>query len=176
MYCIRGDSRKVNLILKHLFIAFLGGGWTAFAKDYIPDPERTPGALYSHVTQSNASLTVCIAGWTRTIRPSSSYTGRLKTQQMHALHLPGRAKDYEEDHLVPLCVGGHPNDPRNLWPQPRRGQWTAKVKDQLEASVCRAVCRGAMTLDEGRAIFLRPDWTREYVKFFELEGAAARFD
>jgi len=26
-----------------------------------------------------------------------------------------------------------------------------------------------MTLEEGQAIFLRPDWTTEYEKFFELK-------
>ena len=88
---------------------------------------------------------------------------------MRALHFQGKAGDYEENHLVPLCVGTHPTDHRNLLPQPRRGKWSAKIKDQLEGSVCRAVCRGAMTLEEGRAIFLRPDWTKEYGKFFGLE-------
>jgi len=83
--------------------------------------------------------------------------------------LPGTAKDYHEDHLVPLCVGGDPSDPRNLWPQPIRGRWTDKIKDQLESSVCRAVCRGAMTLHEGQALFLKPDWTQTYIKFFRLE-------
>ena len=67
---------------------------------------------------------------------------------------------------MPLCVGRHPSDPRNLWPEPVVGQWSASVKDQLE--VCRAVCRGAMTLREGQAIFLCPDWTKAYEKFFEL--------
>jgi hypothetical protein len=42
------------------------------------------------------------------------------------------------------------------------------VKDQLEGSVCRAVCKGAMTLLEGQDIFLRPDWTKEYENFFIL--------
>jgi len=63
----------------------------------------------------------------------------------------------------------NPTDHRNPWPQPRRGQWSAKIKDQLETSVCRAVCKGAMTLEEVQAIFLRPDWTTEYEKFFELK-------
>jgi hypothetical protein len=88
---------------------------------------------------------------------------------MRAEHLLGSAREYEEDHLVPLCVGGSPRDRRNLWPQPRSGQWTAAFKDQLETSVCRAVCRGAMTLKEARQVFLRPDWTKEYEKFFELQ-------
>jgi hypothetical protein len=71
--------------------------------------------------------------------------------------------------LVPLCVGGHPSDPRNLWPQPIRGRWTDKIKDQLESSVCRALCRGDMTLQEGQALFLKPDWTKTYLEFFHLK-------
>jgi hypothetical protein len=39
--------------------------------------------------------------------------------------------------------------------------------------VCRAVCRGNMTLEEGQAIFLQPDWTKEYSKFFGLERSSA---
>ena len=49
------------------------------------------------------------------------------------------------------------------------GRWTDKVKDQLESSVCRQVCKGDITLKEGRAIFLQPDWTNEYEKFFERQ-------
>lgn len=139
-----------------------------FAQDFTPDHERTPGAINHRVMQSNIERTICVPGWTKTIRPPTSYTNKLKARQMRELGLPGEAKDYEEDHLVPLCVGGHPTDHRNLWPEPWEGQWSAKFKDQLEASVCRAVCKGAMTLEEGRAIFLAPDWTTEYEKFFGL--------
>ena len=138
----------------------------AFAQDFIPDHERNPGALNPNVKQDNIAETVCVPGWTKKIRPPTSYTNRLKAEQMREERLPGDASDYEEDHVVPLCVGGSPRDPRNLWPEPREGQWAAKFKDQLEASVCRAVCRGAMTLEEGRAIFLAPEWTKEYEKFF----------
>jgi hypothetical protein len=135
----------------------------------VPHRDRTPGVIGHRVTQANINSTICVPGWTATVRPESSYTSKLKTKQMRALHLRGKASEYEEDHLVPLCIGGHPTDRRNLWPQPRRGQRSAKIKDQLETSVCRAVCRRAMTLEEGQAIFLRPDWTKEYVKFFELQ-------
>lgn len=142
---------------------------STWAQDYIPDHQRTPGALDRKITQGSIAETICVPGWTATVRPPTSYTNRLKAQQMRAEHLPGNARDYEEDHLVPLCVGGSPRDRHNLWPQPRSGQWTATFKDQLEASVCRAVCRGAMTLEQGQQIFLRPDWTKEYEKFFELQ-------
>lgn len=154
-----------------LFICLATSFTSTLAQDAappIPNHDRTPGAINRHVTQTNIAQTVCVPGWTSTIRPPTSYTNRLKAQQMRALQLPGHAKDYEEDHLVPLCVGGHPTDRRNLWLEPRKGRWSAKFKDQLEKSVCRAVCKGAMTLEEGQAIFLAPDWTKEYERFFEL--------
>ena len=33
--------------------------------------------------------------------------------------------DYEEDHLIPLELGGAPRDPNNLWPEPRYGNKNA---------------------------------------------------
>jgi hypothetical protein len=62
---------------------------------------------------------------------------------MRQRRLPGSAADYEEDHFIPLELGGHPTDPRNLWPQPIE---QAKRKDRLELSLNRAVCAGRMTL------------------------------
>ena len=149
-----------------LMLASLLAPAIAWAQQYIPDRERSPGVVYPYVTQDNIKETACVASWTRRVRPSSSYTTRLKVQQMREFGLAGDIDHYDEDHLVPLCVGGHPRDPRNLWPQPVKGRWRSAIKDQLEASVCRAVCRGDMTLQEGQAIFLAPDWTKEYERFF----------
>jgi len=53
---------------------------------------------------------------------------------MYALGLQGPPHDYEEDHLVPLCAGGAPEDHRDLRLQPRNGEWGAAAKDQLEES------------------------------------------
>ena len=80
----------------------------------MPDHQRTPGVINPNVTQENISTTVCVAGFTKTIRPPSSYTSRLKAKQMRELGLPGTMHDYHEDLLVRLCVGGHPSDERNL--------------------------------------------------------------
>jgi hypothetical protein len=165
--------RLDHSLLAIALAALLPSTSLTWAQSYIPDPERTPGAAYPYVTQDNIKETACVASWTRRVRPSSSYTTRLKVQQMREFGLAGDIDDYDEDHLVPLCVGGHPRDPRNLWPQPVKGRWTSAIKDQLEASVCRAVCRGDMTLEEGQAIFLQPDWTKEYSKFFGLERSSA---
>lgn len=148
----------------------LGASLSVWAQEApsIPHHETTPGATNPAVTQANVTQTACVSGWTKTVRPPSSYTSKLKATQIHMQHLPGTARDYHEDHLVPLCVGGAPRDTENLWPQPLQGKWTAAVKDQLESSVCRAVCRGDMTLQEGQAVFLAPDWTKEYERFFGL--------
>jgi hypothetical protein len=151
------------LPLAALFVSL--SAWAQEAP-YVPDGVRTPGAMNLEITQENIAGTVCVPGYTKAIRPPSTYTNKVKARQMRELDLPGTAQDYHEDHLVPLCVGGHPSDERNLWPQPLTGKWSTKEKDQLEASVCRQVCRGDITLEEGRAIFLAPDWTREYEKYF----------
>ncbi len=155
---------------RFLLLLLAGCLLAATSHTYIPDHKRTPGAINPKVTQENLHATVCMSGWSRTVRPPATYY-RLKAKQMRELGLPGSAHDYHEDHLVPLCAGGHPTDPRNLWPQPLMGRWTDKVKDQLESSVCRQVCRGNITLKQGQAIFLdEPDWTKAYLKYFPERG------
>jgi len=48
----------------------------------LPDPELTPGVFYSVVRQRTIKTTICKHGWTATIRPPTSYTNKLKLQQM----------------------------------------------------------------------------------------------
>src|SRR5438045_2342486 len=45
-------------------------------------PTHTPGARYSKVTQATISSTICVRGWTATIRPPASYTNALKRAQL----------------------------------------------------------------------------------------------
>jgi hypothetical protein len=74
--------------------------------------------------------------------------------------------DYEEDHLVPLDLGGSPIDPRNLWPQPRTSAdgWNANLKDELEAILGRLVCSGRLPLaDAQRAI--AANWIEAYRRY-----------
>jgi hypothetical protein len=67
---------------------------------------------------------------------------------------------------VPLGVGGSPHDRRNLWPEPRHGEWNADRKDELEDAVHELVCRHEMTLEQGQAVFLR-DWREGYRRYVE---------
>jgi hypothetical protein len=104
---------------------------------------HTPGVVNPGVTQTNLRGTVCKHGWTRTIRPPTSYTNALKLQQLRAYGLRGPPSAYQEDHLISLELGGNPTDPRNLWPEPYP---RASRVDQIENELNRRVCTGQLTL------------------------------
>ena len=73
-----------------------------------PDPETTPGVTNPQVTQANIQKTICVRGWTGTIRPPQSYTGTLKTRQLQAPRFEDKnSAHYEEDHFISLELGGH---------------------------------------------------------------------
>lgn len=48
----------------------------------LPDPRLTPGAINPEVTRDNIDSTICVPGFTRTIRPPARYTSRLKREQL----------------------------------------------------------------------------------------------
>ena len=114
---------------------------------YHADPVRSPGVLNPDVTQANIDSTICMHGWTRTIRPSTSYTNDLKRKQMREYGVEGSLSDYQEDHLISLELGGHPTDPRNLWPEPYP---RASEVDSIENELNAKVCAGELTLEEAR--------------------------
>jgi hypothetical protein len=124
-------------------------------------PVTTPGFLNPAVTQANIKTTICVSGYTTTIRPSASYTTKLKLKQMNDLHLPGKASDYEEDHLISLEIGGNPTNPLNLWPQAWVGTYNAHNKDQLENKMKKLVCNGTVTLDFAQKAVAK-DWISAY--------------
>jgi hypothetical protein len=118
----------------------------------LPDSVCTPGAADPRVTQDNIHTTICVSGYTATVRPPSSYTDPLKRQQISAYgYTDPNLADYEEDHLIPLELGGSPTDPKNLWPEPRGGDFPASRKDALENSLHAKVCAGLVTLAAAQA-------------------------
>ena len=117
----------------------------------LPDPSVTPGALNPDVTQENILQTVCVKGYSKTIRPPENFTNKLKKQQIREYDYADRnPKHYEEDQLVPLSLGGSPRDPQNLWPEPRESEWGADKKDQLEFVLYRMVCQGETPIAEAQ--------------------------
>jgi len=118
----------------------------------LPDPVCTPGVADPRVTQDNILTTICVSGYTTRVRPSSRYTDALKAQQIKAYgYTDTKLADYEEDHLIPLELGGHPTDPRNLWPEPLTGVYTATKKDAVENSLHTKVCAGLIALAAAQA-------------------------
>lgn len=137
----------------------------------LPGPD-TPGAINPDVTQDNIESTICIPGWTATVRPPVSYTNKLKIEQMAALGLSGDPHDWEEDHRVPLACGGNPTDPKNLSPEAWDGPYGAHTKDVLEATEHRRVCVGTITLAQCQAVFMG-DWRVEYDRLYGPRQEAA---
>lgn len=133
---------------------------------YLPNPAWQPGAYNPDVTQDTIQTTICVSGYSSRIRPPVSYTDNLKVQQIKQYgYSDTNLADYEEDHLIPLAVGGDPRDPKNLWPQPRNTTpYNASVKDTLEDALHRMVCAGQVPLDTARQDIAR-DWVAAYHKY-----------
>ena len=136
--------------------------------DIYPDPARTPGAVNPEITQENIHDTICNPRWsTRSIRPEASYTNRLKNEQIEEYgYSDSRKRDYEEDHFIPLELGGSPTDPKNLWPEPFDASIPdggAHSKDKVENYLHAEVCSGALTLEQAQHE-ISADWYRVYTE------------
>jgi hypothetical protein len=108
----------------------------------LPNSSLTPGTTDPRVTQANIHQTICVSGYTATVRPPESITAPEKRASMAAYGDTGPPSAYEYDHLISLEIGGAPNDLRNLWPEPGR----YNPKDGLENYLHRQVCSGAISL------------------------------
>jgi len=100
------------------------------------------------VSQANIQNTVCSSGWTKTIRPTVSYTNKVKKQK--CVEQKRNCTGLILDHIIPLEVGGHPTDPHNLKLQTSS---ESKAKDLLENKTKKEVCAGSLTLTEGQKRF-----------------------
>jgi hypothetical protein len=138
--------------------------FTAWAAD-LPDPAITPGSLNPRVTQGNIQQTVCVKGYTKTIRPPAHVTNKLKKWQIRAYgYTDTNPKHYEEDHLISLELGGEPLDRKNLWPEPWYSEWNARRKDELENALHRMVCDGEITLRDAQTE-IAADWIAAFKKY-----------
>ncbi len=115
---------------------------SAAAGDYLPDPRCTPGATNPRVTQADLASTVCRSGYTASIRPPASVTGREKRASEAAYGFTGKASTTEYDHLISLELGGDPNSALNLWPEPNKARAAGvnNPKDAVENKLRKLVC------------------------------------
>jgi hypothetical protein len=130
----------------------------------LPRPDLTPGAINAMATQDNLATTVCKRGWATSVRPAAAYTSALKIVQIVEYGYRDRnPSHYQEDHLVPLELGGAPRDHRNLWPEPNTTSLPdgttigSHEEDALEDALHAQVCAGSMTLAAAQLKIAR-DW------------------
>ncbi len=155
------------LAARRLVLSLVMAASSALAQTSRPDPANTPGAINPAVTSGTPAATICSPGWARTVRPPRGFTSYLKRRQLAGLgYLDQHMRDYEEDHLVPLSLGGAPADRRNLWPEPRQPDdgWTAERKDQLEDVLHRMVCDGEVSLRTAQWA-IATDWEAAYARY-----------
>lgn len=115
-----------------------------------PDVACTPGSLANGIPAAQ----LCPTASTQGIRPLTSWIERLKKRQMLDYGDTDSAANYEEDHLIPLELGGSPTSAGNLWPEPHP---SLNEKDRVENAAHAAVCRGTLSLaDAQRRIAV--DW------------------
>jgi len=158
------------------------GATVAFAATpdwFLQDSKLTPGILNASVTQANIKTTVCKSGWTATIRPTVTYTNKLKLAQLKGTYASltkvwgTDPSAYEEDHLISLQLGGDPSSEKNLWPQPYAGI-NARKKDVAETALKRLVCAGTLKLADAQKAIL--DWPTAYKKYVAKTDVAATDD
>ena len=127
-----------------------------------PDAQCTPGARSPAVKQATIATTICKAGYSGTVRPPVRVTRVEKTASMAAYGDRDPASKYEYDHLVSLELGGAPNDPRNLWPEPGK---IPNPKDRVENRLHRDVCAHKITLLAAQRKIAK-DWVGTYHDLF----------
>ncbi len=130
----------------------------------LPDPSCTPGAISPAVNQANIESTICTSGYTDSIRPPESITEPEKIANAAAYSYSGSFSTAEYDHLIPLELGGDPNDPANLWVEPNdipNATSVNNTKDLLENKLNDLVCSGQLSLATAQAA-IATNWVTAY--------------
>lgn len=111
-------------------------------------------AINPAVTQANIHSTICAPGWSTSVRPDRFAMAVAKTKLIKAAGIPATDRGkYVLDHIVPIEVGGSPNDPKNFMLQTVAD---AKAKDKAENFAHTYVCKKVkpLSLADAQACFL----------------------
>ncbi len=127
----------------------------------LPDKACTPGATDPRVTQADIQSTICVKGYTQTVRPPVAVTEKIKQERIQAYGDTDSLKNYELDHLIPLELGGCPDCLANLWPEPYNIVLGAHEKDQVENYLHDQVCAGQIPLTQAQNE-IATDWSAIY--------------
>jgi Excalibur calcium-binding domain len=143
----------------------------------LPNHARTPGGTNPSVTQATIGRTICVTGWTATVRPPSSVTTALKRAQLASGYTykgDMSTSAYEEDHLISLELGGAPSAEANLWPEPYNSPEGARVKDVIENKLHSLVCAGSISLATAQRV-IATNWSTAYQAYVGAVPRAASY-
>ncbi|MEK6209934.1 MAG: YHYH domain-containing protein [Pseudomonadota bacterium] len=127
------------------------------------------GTLNPNVTQATITQTICVPGYTKSVRPATSYTNGVKRILMQRAGInPAVASYYELDHIIPLALGGHPRKLDNLELQIWEGENGAKRKDRIEVKLQCLVCSGQVKLATAQREIL-DNWQAAYHKYARVK-------
>ena len=105
-------------------------------------------ALNPDVSQSTIQQTICVKGYSSTVRPSTTYTNPIKFRLMRQDGIPQSDKsEWALDHRIPISLGGHPRKLENLQ------LLTAKEnsrKSRIEVKLLCYVCVGQIPLSQAQ--------------------------
>lgn len=109
----------------------------------LPDSACTPGAIFPNATVQQ----ICTPGYASSVRNVPfSEADQVYAEYGITYHYAGQ---YEDDHLVPLELGGS-NDIANLWPEAASPTPGFHQKDSVENYLHDQVCSGALSLKEAQ--------------------------
>jgi hypothetical protein len=112
-----------------------------------------PGARNKAVTQATIHSTVCVSGYSASVRPPSFWTSAYKKHLLP--NRGGTLAEYQLDHAISLELGGAGWSTANLWLE---AQPQASLTDHYENELHAKLCSGQMTLKQAQAAEL--SWKR----------------
>lgn len=140
----------------------------------LPDPAITPGDLNPAVTPDTIKQTICVPGYSKTVRPSVGVTNKLKEEVAKLYGIQSfKRGDYEGDHLIPISIGGNPESDKthlNFWNEPwsavsaKGEQVGARTKDGVEFYLYKHVCSGDVPLRTAQRE-MATDWYAAWLKY-----------
>ncbi len=121
----------------------------------LPNSTLTPGATLD-VTREE----LCRSDYTS---PADKIPIALKQQTFDRYGISPDAIGYNVDHLIPVSLGGS-NSAKNLWPQSLSGEWNYHMKNRLETTLYKMVCKRSLELEKARQE-ISTDWVAAYKKY-----------
>ena len=155
VYKLRNLRFRAKNLIAGIALALIS--CSVFADDYgrwLPNKALTPGT----VAETRIAV-LCVHGYAKAHRV---WRDKASTLAKYGI-ATDRASLFEDDDLIPVCLGGNNASPLNHWPQSLSGTWGAGAKDALEQRVCSEICftRDDAQLARYQAAFAK-DWIALY--------------